>query len=237
MAVFSLMYNHKRLESFPIGMGDTFMIGRQAANDIVIDNPAVSFHHAKVESIGDEFLLIDLHSENGSFVNDQRIKAHWLVDGDIITIGKHSLLFSNPKNKNLPDKMSPSIVKTMQMDTEKFRELLNRNGLKNPPGAKTHSTPTPILAFLSERRKKLALGQHPVRIGKAPTSDIIVEGLLVGKTAAVINRLEDGWYLSYVGGLARAKVNGQIVKTAVKLNRLDVITLGKLTMQFVQALL
>jgi pSer/pThr/pTyr-binding forkhead associated (FHA) protein len=63
MAVFSLMYNNKRLESFPIGMGDTFMIGRQDANDIVIDNLAVSFHHAKVESIGDEFLLIDLHCQ------------------------------------------------------------------------------------------------------------------------------------------------------------------------------
>jgi len=234
MAVLSLSYNHKRLESFPIGMGDTFMIGRQDANDIVIDNLAVSFHHAKVESIGDEFLLIDLHSENGSFVNDQRIKAHWLVDGDIITIGKHTLLFSNPKNRNLPDKMSPSIVETMQMDTEKFRELLNRNGLKKAPGAKTRSAPTPVLVFLSEGRKKLPLGEHPVRIGKAPTSDIVVNGLLVGKTAAVINRLEDGWYLSCVGGLARVKINGQVVKTAVKLNRLDVITLGRLKMQFLQ---
>ena len=234
MAVFSLRYKNKRLESFPIGMGDTFMIGRQAANDIVIDNLAVSFHHAKVESIGDEFLLIDLHSENGSFVNDQRIKAHWLADGDIITIGKHALLFSNPKNKNLPDKMSSSIVETMQMDTEKFRELLNRNGLKKPPGGKVRSARTPVLAFLSERRKKMPLGERPVRIGKAPTSDIVVNGLLVGKTAAVINRLEDGCYLSRVGGLARVKINGQAVKAAVKLNMLDVIALGKLKMQFLQ---
>lgn len=236
MAVFSLMYNHKRLESFPIGMGDTFMIGRQAANDIVIDNLAVSFHHAKVESIGDEFLLIDLHSENGSFVNDQRIKAHWLVDGDTITIGKHTLLFSNPKNNNLPDKISPSIVETMQMDTEKFRELLNRNGLNAPPSAKARSAPTPVLTFLSEGRKKLPLGEHPVRIGKSPNSEIAVNGLLVGKTAAVINRLEDGWYLSRVAGLARVKINGQVVKAAVKLNRLDVISLGKLKMQFLQAI-
>ena len=234
MAVLSLMYNNKRLESFPIGMGDTFMIGRQAANDIVIDNLAVSFHHAKVESIGDEFLLIDLHSENGSFVNDQRIKAHWLVDGDTIAIGKHTLLFSNPKCKNLPDKISPSIVETMQMDTEKFRELLKQNGLKKPPGMEARSAPVPALAFLSERRKKLLLGEHPVRIGKEAASDIVVNGLLIGKTAAVINRQEDGWYLSCVGGFARVRVNGQVVKASVKLNRLDIITLGKLTMQFLQ---
>ena len=175
MAVLSLTYNNKRLESFPIGMGDTFMVGRQDANDIVIGNLAVSFHHAKVESIGDEFLLIDLHSENGTFVNDQRVKAHWLADGDIITIGKHTLLFSNPKNKKLPDKIFPSIVETMQMDTEKFRELLKRNGLKKPPGVKTLIAPTYALAFLSDGRKKLPLGEHPVRIGKAPTSDIVVK--------------------------------------------------------------
>ena len=66
------------------------------------------------------------------------------------------------------------------------------------------------------------------------TSDIVVNGLLVGKTAAVINRLEDGWYLSCVGGLARVKINGQAVKASIKLNRLDVITLGKLKMQFLQ---
>ena len=50
----------------------------------------------------------------------------------------------------------------------------------------------------------------------------------------VINRLEDGWYLSCAGELTRVKVNGQVVKAAVKLNRLDVITLGKLKMQFLQ---
>jgi hypothetical protein len=52
----------------------------------------------------------------------------------------------------------------------------------------------------------------------------------------VINRLEDGWYLSRVAGLARVKINGQVVKATVKLNRLDVITLGKLKMQFLQAI-
>jgi ribosomal 50S subunit-recycling heat shock protein len=37
-----------------------------------------------------------------------------------------------------------------------------------------------------------------------------------------------------VGGLARVKINGQVVKAAVKLNWLDVITLGRLKMQFLQ---
>lgn len=233
MAILSLMYNKKRLENFPIGMGDTFVIGRQAGNDIVIDNLGVSFHHARIESIGDEFLLIDLHSENGSFVNEQRIKAHWLNDGDAITIGKHTLLFSNPKNKNLPGKMSSSVIQTMQMDTAKFKELLKKNGLEIKPEFKISSTPAAVLVFLSERTKNLSLTEKPVRIGKALTSDIIARGFLVGQTAAVINWMGDGWHISYVGGLARVKVNGERVKSALKLNRLDIIKIGKTKMQFV----
>jgi pSer/pThr/pTyr-binding forkhead associated (FHA) protein len=232
MAVLSLMYNKKRLENFPIGMGDTFIIGRQDTNDIVIDNLAVSFHHAKIESIGDEFLLIDLHSENGTFVNDQRIKAHWLSDGEVITIGKHILKFSNPKNRNLFEKMSSSVIETMQMDTEKFRELLRKNRLGSQSATATKGSPAAVLTFLSERRKNLLLGEKPVRLGKDHSADIVVPGVFVGKTAAVINWMGDGWHISYVGGLARLKVNGRVVRTALKLNGLDIITIGKTKIQF-----
>jgi pSer/pThr/pTyr-binding forkhead associated (FHA) protein len=240
MAVLSLQYNGRELRSFPIGMGDSFVIGRHPVNDIVIDNLAVSFQHAKIESIGDDFLLIDLKSDNGSFVNDQPIRAHWLIDGDVITIGKHTLLFSNPKSHTSSDRFSESIIKTMQIDTEKFRALLKQNRAEA-----TSATGTPlaapanqrrglkgILTVLSGEKKELLLELAPVRIGKAPDADIVVRGFGVGSTAAVINRLEDGWYLSYVGGLARVRVNGAAVKTSVRLNRLDVIQLRKTRIQF-----
>ena len=69
-------------------------------------------------------------------------------------------------------------------------------------------------------------------IGKDLTADIMVAGLFIAATAAVINRIEDGWHISRVGGLARVKVNGVAVKAATKLNSLDVVTLGRLRMQF-----
>jgi pSer/pThr/pTyr-binding forkhead associated (FHA) protein len=233
MAVLALSCNGRRLESYPIGMGDTFMVGREEANDIVIDNLAVSFHHAKIESVGNEFLLIDLQSANGTFVNDQRIKSHWLADGDLITIGKHTLAFSNPKTQGTPDKVSNSIVETMQMDTRQFRDLLRKNHLPMPKIGSAGRTTTYALVQLSEPRKAVVLGDRPVRIGKDPTSEIVVGGLFVARTAAVINRLEDGWYLSRVGGLARVKVNGVPVRSPTKLNTLDIVCLGRLRMQLV----
>jgi len=70
------------LESFPIGMGDTFIIGREDGNDIVIDNLACHSTTPRSSPSG-RVSAHDLHSENGTFVNEQRIKAHWLADGDV----------------------------------------------------------------------------------------------------------------------------------------------------------
>jgi pSer/pThr/pTyr-binding forkhead associated (FHA) protein len=240
MAVLSLRYNGKELRSFPIGMGDAFVIGRHPVNDIVIDNLAVSFQHAKIESIVDEFLLIDLKSENGSFVNHQRIKAHWLIDGDEIGIGKHTLLFSNPKGISGSNPFSESIIKTMHIDSEKVRAMLSQ-GKSGERCQSPVSTEEPSsyrgrlsgkLVVLSGGKQELSLGHLPVRIGSSSNADIIVRGFGVGATAAVINRMEDGWYLSYVGGLSRVRVNRLPVKTSVKLNRLDVIHLRKTAIQF-----
>jgi pSer/pThr/pTyr-binding forkhead associated (FHA) protein len=240
MAVLSLHYNGKELRNFPIGVGDSIVIGRHPVNDIVIDNLAVSFQHAKIESIGDDFLLIDLKSDNGSFVNDQRVKAHWLSDGDAITIGKHTLRFSNPKCSTGPDHFSASIIQTMQIDTERYRALLKQNQASAPREAGTwpeapvggRRSAKGLLTVLSGGKQNLMLGDAPVRIGKAPNADIVVRGFGVGQTAAVVNRLEDGWYISYVGGMARVRINRRHLKTSAKLNRLDVIQLGKTTIQF-----
>ncbi|HWR91557.1 MAG TPA: FHA domain-containing protein [Desulfobacterales bacterium] len=239
MAVLTLQFNGRELESFPIGVGDSFLIGRHPINDIVIDNLAVSFQHAKIESIGGDFLLIDLKSDNGSFVNDQRIKAHWLSDGDAISIGKHILHFSAPKG-GVSEPLPPSVIQTMQIDTAKFRSQPKSSVSASKAGAETgpegraagRAVARGLLTVLSGGRQDLVLGEAPVRIGKSPSADIVVRGFGVGMTAAVVNRLEDGWYISYVGGMARVRVNRQPLKTSVKLNRLDVIRLRRTAIQF-----
>jgi pSer/pThr/pTyr-binding forkhead associated (FHA) protein len=240
MAILSLRYRGKELRNFPIGVGDSFVIGRHPVNDIVIDNLAVSFQHAKIESIGDEFLLIDLKSDNGTFVNDQRIKAHWLNDGDEITIGKHSLMFANPKSNQVCNSGPESIIKTMQIDTERLRALLRQDRPQPPceaPALQSSALEYRLglkgqLVVLSGEKTELSVGDTPVRIGKAANADIVVRGFGVGSTAAVVNRLADGWYLSYVGGLARIRVNQVPVKSSIKLNRLDVIRLRGTMIQF-----
>ena len=64
-------------------------MGSDQDNDIQIQSNFISRHHAQIVSSGSNFILSDLNSTNGTFVNSKRIKRHVLHDGDAIIIGKH----------------------------------------------------------------------------------------------------------------------------------------------------
>jgi len=68
-------------------------IGRLEDNDIIIDSLAVSRHHARIRIEYDIFILEDLNSMNGTFINNKRIDRCELNSGDRILIGKHELVF------------------------------------------------------------------------------------------------------------------------------------------------
>lgn len=68
-------------------------IGRLEANDIHLDNLAVSGEHAIVVTIGKDSFIEDLGSTNGTRVNGQEIKRYVLRDGDVIRLGKCQLKY------------------------------------------------------------------------------------------------------------------------------------------------
>lgn len=76
---------------------ERYTIGRLSDNDIHIDNMAVSGHHALIINILNDSFLEDLNSTNGTYVNGKLVKKYALQDGDVVTIGKHTLKYSNTK--------------------------------------------------------------------------------------------------------------------------------------------
>ncbi len=70
-------------------------IGRAPDNRIVLDHPLVSRYHAVIERMGTRSRLLDLHSANGVYVNQQRVsESAWLNPGDTIRIGPYQLQFT-----------------------------------------------------------------------------------------------------------------------------------------------
>ena len=72
---------------------DYLQIGRSEDNDIDLQMPNVSRHHARIERRGDGFVLRDLESTNGTWLRGQRISEYSLQNGDSIRVGDAQLIF------------------------------------------------------------------------------------------------------------------------------------------------
>src|SRR5262252_6169244 len=68
-------------------------LGRKPHNDIQIDNLAVSGEHAVIVTILNDSFLEDLGSTNGTVVNGNPIKKHFLQNNDVVELGKYKLKF------------------------------------------------------------------------------------------------------------------------------------------------
>jgi FHA domain-containing protein len=77
---------------FALALGRT-SIGRASDNQVHLLDEAVSRHHAEVVPGPQGYLLRDLGSENGIFVNGDRAPEHVLRDGDVVQIGARTLVF------------------------------------------------------------------------------------------------------------------------------------------------
>jgi pSer/pThr/pTyr-binding forkhead associated (FHA) protein len=234
MPTIKLMFKENILGEYRLDEGKSLTIGRKENNEIPIENLAVSGHHAKIDSVGDGYLLTDLQSKNGSFVNKVLVTSHWLKNKDTITIGKHTLIFAYDKDEDAPEE-SASMDQTMVMDTDKYRDMLAKAApaMKSDAKAAGKSGPTGMISFLAGGEGEIELTKKITKIGKNATNDIVVGGLMMGQTAFTISKRPNGYSLAYVEGMTKPKVNGSVVKESVMLKEFDKVEIGSCKMQFV----
>lgn len=235
MAKLILTFNKQVIKEYPFSK-ESITIGRQEDNTVVIDNLAVSGYHAKIDKVGGEYILTDLQSTNGTFVNEQKIVSHKLAHGDNIVIGKHVILFvatEKEKAEGEGKDRKLTLDKTMLLDTAKQRELLAKQRVA-PSTAKLPEK-IGVVSFIDDSGLgEIELSKKLTKIGKAATSEIKLSGLLMGATAATISRRPSGYAISFAGGMTKLKVNGTVVKDTVVLNDFDTIELGSYKFQFYQ---
>ncbi len=100
-----ILNDGRLVETQHFGAG-RLIIGRTPDNDIRLDSKFVSRHHAQVVSSLASCVLEDLNSTNGLFLGSKRIKKRVLKDGDIVSLGKHELRYTDLRHAPVDDSMS-----------------------------------------------------------------------------------------------------------------------------------
>ncbi len=87
-----LLTGNQVVRAFPLS-GQELSIGRAEQSDITLADPGVSRNHARVVREGDDFIVEDLRSTNGTEVNGQLVRRRRLADGDVVKLASSTLQF------------------------------------------------------------------------------------------------------------------------------------------------
>lgn len=180
-------------------------IGRLPTHPICIENLGISRNHAFILGDVEEkvFILEDLQSLNGTYVNKKRVHKCLLKSNDVITIGQHALEY--------------------QEETQRPRE-------PQAPGTAPRGR-EPILEALDTGRA-IPLVKETTYFGNSSSDDVHIPGLMIGKQFASIDRKGTVWVINLlVKRFSHIKLNGEEVNSA-RLKDGDEIEVGGMRFRF-----
>lgn len=217
-------------------------IGRQPDNLIQIDNPAVSGHHARVYWKDGQYVLQDLESFNGTYLNNSRIGEAVLADRDVIAIGKHTVIFceqggdepakhrsvdrSVTWQRQLDDARLPQLDPTMFLDTQKAKGMLARAAAAAPGGAVATEidgatvSPSPASSAIAGRR---IIGTLTILEGKTDRQHYLLPSKLsaIGRSKLATIRLKK-WFAPRIAASIQLREDQYFIVAADKTSKITI---------------
>jgi pSer/pThr/pTyr-binding forkhead associated (FHA) protein len=242
MPVLKLSFGDSVLKEISIG-ADPATIGRSPQDRIFIDNPAVSFHHARVVSQAGVYYVEDVGSLNGTFLNGVRITQAPLTYGDVITVGKHTVRFTRDVAGASPQAVAPQrnveaeeealkLTGTMVLDTKKRRELQEAFAKGKAAAQSALAARVGKLTVLKGKTsaKEFLLTSQTAMIGKSNQCTVRLKGWFAPKMAAMINKQGGTYHVS--PSVKKVSVNGVPLTAKVELKEDDIVAVGRVQLQF-----
>ncbi len=249
MAKLILSMDNLVLKEIPLNKERT-TLGRKASNDIQIDNLAISGEHAVIVTILNDSFLEDFNSTNGTFVNGQQVKKHFLQNNDVIELGKYRLKYVN---EAVQQASQADFEKTMVLRPDMMRKAAEQAVAGKPAEAAAPAMAPPVnlappihaaapqstpVAAAAASAVPAPMGAIQVLNGSnaGRTLDLVKSLTTLGKPGvqvAVIARRPHGYFLTHVEGAKFPTVNGNAIDTqAHELQDHDVIELAGVKMEF-----
>jgi pSer/pThr/pTyr-binding forkhead associated (FHA) protein len=198
-------------------------IGRSQDNDIVINNLALSRRHAEVVARpGGAFEIKDLSSQNGVYINDERVRSgHGLSNRDTITLGNYHFVFFSEE---------PQVQGSADPEKDGPSEDANKPALDSE---RRLSIPLLVVKYNDVELQRFALKKTLCVIGRAKECDIqISERRLSRRHCEIIQ--EDGFRfrLRDLGSQNGTYVNRERVQDEARLTHGDVLNFADYTILF-----
>jgi FHA domain-containing protein len=172
-------------------------VGRDPTNQIVIDDPAASREHAVILPVGNDHILEDLASANGTFVNGVRVQRRILQHGDIVEFGAFNLRYLNPKAADV------------ELDRTMLIEGIAEAQAGLPAGGEA-------IALSRTRATGIRFPSGRAHVVSGPRAGMTIELDRVvatfgkpGHRSAVLVRRPHGYFLAHVEGRRAPRVNGR----------------------------
>ncbi len=105
---------------------ESISIGSQESNDFLFEGLSVCEHHAVINLVDGDYLLEDLDTHNGTYVNGRKIKSHVLKTGDIIGIATYQLQFTLHQREDtepLQLSINDLLERSIELDTFESRSI------------------------------------------------------------------------------------------------------------------
>jgi predicted component of type VI protein secretion system len=222
-------------------LGSMVTIGRLPDNTVVIDNPAVSSHHACVFRDGEAFVVEDLQSTNGTFVNSTRVVRETLHHGDVVLVGQHRLVFdervvgemTSREGEPAVSSRSETLYLNGQENPRLLAVVLNAEARSNTASGATAPTgKLGVLRVVAGRadQSEYVLTDHTSLIGRADWTLIRLRSALAPRVAVAITRNQLGYVATRLHGTLR--VNSRSMNGRHDLKEGDLLDVGELTLVF-----
>ena len=211
-------------------------VGRRPTNDIQIDNLAISGEHAAVVTILNDSFLEDLNSTNGTLVNSQPVKKHFLKNGDVVELGKYKLKYVSEQAQ--PVAAAADFEKTMLIRPNSLKPAAEAAAASVATAAALTSQPLPQAAAPTPAAAEAPIGVIQLLNGSNAGRELVLTKTLTslgkpGVQVAVIARRPHGYFLTHVEGQSYPLINGKAIDAqAHPLAEHDVIELAGAKMEF-----
>jgi pSer/pThr/pTyr-binding forkhead associated (FHA) protein len=192
---------------------DIVNVGRSRDNDITLDNLAVSRSHCRIRKIDEKFILTDLNSANGTYVNGVKITKTQVMDEDVISIGKHKLVFQMKEMKQ-----EEEIGDAFGADRTMIVENTTEGRLTLTKG--------------KNKGQEYKVSKYETTIGRATDNDIVLNDWFVSKNHAKIIRQGNSYVIKDLGSWKGTYLNEKQIKEAQPLRERDEIRFGSTRFRF-----